>query len=49
MMQFAKRPEEGKQRFQEKAATHVSSLSGLENEDGAPDFRAPAFCSNDRG
>lgn len=40
MMQFAQRPDEGKHTFQEKAAKHVSALSGLKNADGTPDYAA---------
>lgn len=40
MMQFAKRPDDGREAYQEKAAKHVSALSALTNEDGTPDYIA---------
>lgn len=40
MMQFAKRPNDRRNSFQEKAARHVAALMALLNDDGTPNHAA---------
>jgi len=40
MMQFANRPEQGRQSFEERVAKHIAALLELKSQDGTPDYTA---------